>query len=993
MNMRKLLYSVGVPMLLLLSFVGFAQDRVISGKVTDSTGKGIAGVSVSVKGQTSKGTTTKETGDYSLSVPANATTLIFSSVGYAFREAPISGGSVSVTMQTAAGNMNEIVVIGYGSVRKKDLTGSVATVAAKDFQKGAISTPEQLIAGKVAGVSIVSYGGQPGSGSQIRIRGGSSLIASNDPLIVIDGVPLDGSGIAGGNNPLSFINSNDIESFTVLKDASAAAIYGTRAANGVIIITTRKGRSGKLRVNFSTVNSVSKITDQVDVLTGDEVRAIVKAKGTADRVAQLGTENTNWQDQIFQTALATNNNISLTGGIGKLPFRVSLGYLNQEGVVKTDQMKRYSGAIVLSPVLFNDHLKIDINLKGSMQQYRFADWQGAIGSAIFFDPTKPVYANSKRFNGYYEWLDPDATASTYKTPWNRAGRNPLAILEDKENTSDSKRSIGNIVFDYKFHFLPELRANLNLGYDVSKGTGSTFVSDSSSLNYVDTGYFKEYKQTKQNTLLEFYLNYVKDLKSIHSRIDVMAGYSFNNYLTTDYNFATYTARGKKKVNSDPDYPFNKPEHTLLSYYGRLNYTYNDKYLLTATVRRDASSRFDPTNRWGTFPAVAFAWKLRDESFLRNSRVLSDLKLRLGWGVTGQQDGINNYDFVSYYRMSTISASYPIGNEFVRMFGPNGFQPRKWEETATTNLALDYGFLDNRITGSIDFYIKKTSELLNSIPAPAGTNFSAYILSNVGSMENRGVEFSINAIPIRNSRMNWDVSFNATYNKNEITNLTIVPNDPNYPGFPTVNISGVQGFAYMNSVGFSKNTFNLYHQIYDKSGKPVEGLFEDVNRDGILNEKDRYKGKRSDPNVFLGFSTNVEFGKWNAGFITRAAFNNYVYNNIYSNNGRLNQILNAYVIGNASRSYLETGFSGNTDQQLLSDYYIENASFFRMDNLNVGYNFGNVISKKIGLRANVSVQNVFVITNYSGLDPEVTNGVDNNIYPRPRIYSIGLSLDY
>src|SRR5436190_15817393 len=960
MYCKKLPKAIIFPCLLFLSLTGYSQEKVITGKVTDSKdGSAMPGVTVAAKGS-STGTQTKADGTFQLSVSSSTNSLIFSFVGYDQQEISIKGSSIDVKLVNTNTTLGEVVVTGYGTARKKDLTGSTATVTSREFIKGSITTPEQLIAGKVPGVSIISNGGQPGSGSTIRIRGGSSLSASNDPLFVIDGVPLDNGGIAGGNNPLSFINANDIESFTVLKDASAAAIYGTRAANGVIIITTKKGKSGKLKVSFSTVNSISSNTKQVDVLNADQVRSIVKSLGTPDKIAQLGTANTNWQDQIYQSAFGSDNNVSVTGCVKGLPYRLSLGYLNQEGVLKTDHLEKFSAAIVLNPVLFDNHLKIDLNLKASQQKYRFAN-QGAIGAAINFDPTKPVYSDSKRYGGYWEWLDPNPGA-TYGQPYNRAGRNPVAMLNDREDNSDSKRSIGNLQADYKIHFLPDLHANLNLGYDVSEGTGTIFVSDSSSLEYSTGGENNQYRQTKANYVVEFYFNYIKDIKSINSRIDVTAGYSYNYYRTQNFNYASYNARGVKFPNSDPAFPYDKPAHTLLSFFGRVNYAYANKYLLTATLRRDGSSRFSPDNRWGFFPSVALAWKVKSEDFLANNSTISDLKLRVGYGVTGQQDGIGNYDYLSYYAQSGNGAQYYFGNTYYKMFRPGGFYAdRKWEETSTTNIAVDYGFLNNRITGSIDFYFKKTKELLNSVPQLAGTNFSAYNLANVGSMENKGVEFSINAQQVRKQDLTWDVSFNATYNKNTITNLTVVPNDPNYIGFPSTNIAGTQGFAFINAVGSSKNTFYLYHQIYDQAGKPIEGLFEDLNRDGIINENDKYKGKRSDPNMFYGFSTYVTYKKWNAGLVMRASFNNYVYNNVYSNNGRLNQVINAYVLGNASTNYLETQFTGNTEQQPLSDYYINNASFLKMDNLNVGYNFGKVFDKKASLRANLSVQNVFVIT--------------------------------
>jgi TonB-linked SusC/RagA family outer membrane protein len=984
--MRKSVTSISkhvvvLVIFLLAGYTSFSQ-RTVTGKITDANGVGVPGVTVSVKGAR-VATQTSSDGSYSITVPDNANTLVVSSIGFATREIPVNRqNSLDVVLSATNAQLNEVVVIGYGTSRKKDLTSSISTVTAKDFQKGVITTPEQLIAGKVAGVSVISNSGQPGSGSTIRIRGGSSLSASNDPLIVIDGVPLDNGGIAGGNNPLSFINSNDIESFTVLKDASATAIYGTRASNGVIIITTKKGHGGALKVNFSTVNSISTVRKTVDVLNGDQIRSIVNANGTAAKIAMLGTANTDWQNEIYQKAFATDNNISFTGGIKKLPYRVSLGYLNQDGILKTDNLEKFSGALVLNPVLLNNHLKIDINLKGSIEKYRFAN-QGAIGSAIYFDPTQSVYSNSKRFGGYYTQTAANGNPIA----------NPVELLNDRYDLSNAQRSIGNIQFDYKFHFLPDLHANLNLGYDVSKGTGTIFVSDSSALEYSTGGESNHYKQTKQNTLLEFYLNYVKDLPSIKSHFDVLAGYGYNDYLTTNYHYASYTARGVQ-IGSSPNDPFDKPEHTLLSYFGRANLNISDRYLLTGTIRRDASSRFGPTHRWGLFPSGAVAWKIKDESFLRNNRTISDLKLRFGYGITGQQEGIGNYNYLSSYSLSGGSASYGFGNTYYQGYRPGGYNVDvKWEETATTNLALDYGFFNNRIFGSVDFYLRKTKDLLNSIPVAGGTNFSAYILANVGDMENKGVEFSINLVPVKSGQATWEMQFNATYNKNTITNLTYVPKDPNYPGFPTGNISGTQGFAFINAVDGPKNTFNLYHQIYDKAGNPVEGLFEDVNRDGILNEKDKYKGKSADPNLFFGYTTSVNYKKWNAGVVLRASFNNYVYNNIFSNAGRLNQIVGNPTLGNASAHYLVTLFKGTSDQQLLSDYYIENASFLKMDNLYVGYNVGKVLKNKASMRANFSIQNVFTVTKYKGLDPELNGGIDNNFYPRPRIYALGLNFDF
>ncbi len=991
MILKRLLSFMILPMLLLLiGTVAQAQDRTVTGRVTDTSGNGLVGATISVKGTRVAVQSTND-GLFSIKAPASASRLVISSVGFASSEVAITGNSVEVILTPGAvANLNEVVVVGYGTARKRDLTGAVNTVSAKDFQKGNITTPEQLIAGKVPGVAITSNGGQPGSGSTIRIRGGSSLSASNDPLIVIDGVPLGQDVISGASNPLSFINPNDIETFTVLKDASAAAIYGSRAANGVIIITTKKGKGGAFRVNFNSNQSVSNIYKKVDVLNGNEVRSVVNQYGNALQKSQIGTANTDWQNVIYQTAVSTDNNISFTGGLKKLPYRLTLGYQYLNGVLKTDHLQKTSAAFALNPTFFDNHLRVDINLKGSIQQTRFAN-QGAIGSAVSFDPTQPVYSNDKRYGGYYEWRESNGSLVL-----NRAN-NPLGLLEQTFDKQKPMRSIGNIAFDYKFHFLPELRANLNLGYDVSKNDGSVFVPDSAASDYLNRGRSQQVKQTRKNSLLEFYLNYVKDIKSIDSRVDVTAGYSYNDFQAKNYSYRSLNAKGDTIAGSTrPAFPFDIPRYVILSYFARLNYNLKSKYLLTATIRRDGSSKFPKANRYGTFPSVALAWNIKSEPFLKNSKTFTDLKLRAGYGITGQQEGIGYYDYIARYGVSALSSYYQLDSTFYRNFSPAGFNSAlKWEQTATWNAALDYSFVNGRINGSIDFYLKKTKDLLNSVPQATGTNFALYVLSNVGSMENRGVEFSINLQPIRNRDLTWDVNFNATYNKNKITNLTIIPNDPKYIGLPTGTADGVNGFVFLNAVGSSKNTFYLYHQVYDKSGKPIEGLLEDVNRDGQINELDRYKGKRADPNFFLGFSTNVSYKKWTAGVVLRSNLNNYVYNNTFSNFGRRNVIIGNYTTGNASASYLASGFTGliNPERQLLSDYFLQNASFLRMDNLNIGYNFGKIAHDKATLRLNAVVQNVFTITKYQGLDPEISNGIDRNFYPRPRTYSLGIGLDF
>lgn len=977
-------------------------QNIVTGKVTDSKdGTPVQGVTVAVKG-TQVGTQTGADGSYRLTAPAGAT-LVFSSVGFTTQEVAAGSNSVDIQFESIGQQLNEVVVVGYGTARKKDLTGSMTAISSKDFLKGAITTPEQLILGKVAGVNITSNGGAPGSGSTIRIRGGSSLSASNDPLIIIDGVQLSGGGISGSANALALINPNDIETFTILKDASAAAIYGSRASNGVIIITTKKGRRGKPTFNFSTQVSAGKVSKKIDVLSADEFRNYVKTFGTPAQAALMGTANTVWQDEIYHTAIGTDNNLSMSGGLtGKfnMPYRISAGYLNQDGVLKTGNLQRVSAGINLSPVFMDNHLKIDINVKASNSKSRFAN-EGAIGAAVSFDPTQPIKTNSPRYGGYFEWLDPSAVTGLKGL----APSNPVSLLLERDDRSSVNRSVGNIQFDYKFHFLPELKANLNLGYDAAKGSGTIFVNDSVKSQYrrdVDIagkrkgGANNKYLQKIDNKLFEFYLNYAKDLRSVKSRIDVTAGYGFYDNAYNNYNYADYFVDGTKRVNSDPAFATDKPQNRLISFYGRLNYTFNQKYILTINARTDGSSRINPDNRWITYHSEAFAWRIKDENFLKNSKTVSDLKLRIGYGITGQQDGISNYSYLANYAISNATAQYQFGNTFYNMYRPVAYNNKlRWEKTATSNIGIDFGFLDNRISGGLDFYLKKTTDLLNDVNQSAGTNFAAVVLSNVGNMENKGVEFTINTQPVRNKNVTWDFGFNVTYNRNRITKLTFTE-DPNYPGQRFGGIAGGTGNSVLiNSVGYNRGAFYVHQQVYDnKTGKPIENLFEDRDRDGVITDKDLYRYKSANPDVFLGFNSSVSYKRFNAGFVMRASLGNYMYNNIYSNTGIQRNIINPLnFLSNGSRNVLESGFTGSGPRFFQSDYYIQNASFLRMDNINIGYNIGKVFNEKATLRANANVQNAFIVTKYKGADPEINGGIDNNFYPRPRTFVFGLNLDF
>ncbi len=968
----------------------------ITGKVVTNTGEPVPGVTVLQKG-TSNGTATGVDGSYSINVPETPGTLVFSFIGYTTQEVAFTkAGAFNVTLTEDAKALDEVVVVGYGTQKKSDLTGSVTSVTAKDFNQGSITSPEQLITGKVPGVQITSNSGAPGAGSRIRIRGGASLTASNDPLIVIDGVPLDNAELKGSANALNMINPNDIESFNVLKDASATAIYGSRASNGVIIITTKKGsQDGKMKVSFSSLLSFSKIRNTVDVLSADQFRAAVQEQvntgvAPATQPALFGLANTNWQDQIFQDAFTHDDNISLSGAIQKVPYRISVGYLDQEGVLKTSELKRSSAALSLNPSFLKDHLKVNLNLKGAYTKSRFAD-QGVIGGAVVFDPTQPIYADNQ-FGGYFEWVDSNGKPNTL------ASRNPLSILEQKNDRGEVKRSIGNLQLDYKFHFLPELRANLNVGYDISQSEGNTFQPATLAGVFNQGGTSVDYSQERTNKLLDFYLNYTKELPLISSRIDVTGGYSYQDFLRDAPAYATFTEAGSELFPAGLPV---KSQNTLVSFFGRLNYSLLDRYLLTATIRRDGSSRFNPDNRWGTFPSVALAWRLIEESFLQGSNVFSDLKLRVGYGITGQQDIGNDYPYLPRYTYSDNSAMYQFGNTYYNTLRPEGYDRNiKWEETTTYNAGLDFGFAKNRLTGSVDVYQKKTKDLLAQIDIPAGSNLTNRIYTNVGTLENKGIEAALNYNIINNDRFNWSAGINGTLNHAEITNLSKVK-DQAAEGIPVGTIAGgVGNNIQIHTVGYAPYSFYVYKQVYDETGKPVEGLYEDLNEDGVINQNDKYRYKNPAPKVILGFNSNVSYDKWSLSFVLRGNLGNYMYNNVYSNTGTYKNITFPNYLTNMSTNVLETNFTGNDPNRLFSDYYIQNASFLRLDNLNLGYNFGKIAHEKINLRLSASAQNLFVITNYKGLDPEtqfndnnIGGGIDNNFYPRPRIFSLGVNVDF
>ena len=991
---------------LFLSIGAFAQQIAVKGHVKDTTGEPVIGANVLVKG-TTNGTITDFDGNFMLNVPKDAI-LSVSFVGYKSAEVK-AASTVMVTLEDDSQVLDAVVVIGYGSVKKNDMTGSVTAIKPDKLNKGLITNAQDMMTGKIAGVSVISKGGAPGEGATIRIRGGSSLTAENDPLIVIDGLAMDNKGVKGLANPLSMVNPNDIESFTVLKDASATAIYGSRASNGVIIITTKKGQAGaRPTISYDGNVSVSTVKSTVDVMDGDQFRSFIKDIWGEDSEAysKLGNANTDWQKEIFRPAVSTDHNLTISGGLKNMPYRVSFGYTNQNGIVKTSKFERYTASVSLAPSFFEDHLKVNANLKGMIAKNRYADGS-AVGSAVSFDPTQSVRSDDPYhqyyFDGYFQW-NTDASSlndDTWKRTFNsNAPGNPVALLEEKDDRAISKSLIGNLELDYKFHFLPDLHAHVNGGMDLSTGKQYTDVSPYSSTNNYYGSYGWEQKD-KYNLSLNAYLQYSKDFTDKH-RFDVMAGYEWQHFHDTSdqeywglYPLSNNVVenRGQRYNNTSSG---SATESYLVSFFGRVNYTLLDRYLFTATVRQDGSSRFHKNNRWGLFPSFALGWKLKEEAFLKDVDVLSDLKLRLGYGITGQQNiNSGDYPYLAVYETNKDGAYYPILGEGTT-YRPNAYNPDlKWEKTTTYNVGLDFGFLNNRINGAVDYYYRKTTDLLNSVFVSAGTNFKNKVLSNVGSLENSGIEFSINSKPVVTTDWTWDLGFNITYNKNEITKLTTGDSE-NYYVAAGDNIGGGRDMKAMaHAVGHPASSFYVYQQVYDENGKPIENEFVDRNGDATINGDDRYFYKKPTADVLMGLTSRLSYKSWDFSFSLRASLNNYVYNSVEAGGSDCNptSVYSFGALNNRPLMGVANNIQNLKDNTLLSDYFVQNASFMKCDNITLGYSFKKLFGAPIGGRVYAAVQNVFTITKYKGLDPEVEKGLDNNIYPRPLTTLIGLSLNF
>lgn len=1009
---HKLRTLGAVVVLLFIGLAASAQQITVSGLIKDATnGEPIFGANILERG-TTNGTISNMDGEFTLTVASNAT-LEIKYIGYQPMQVSVAGKrNLVIQLQEDAIALNEVVAIGYGTVRKNDATGSVTAIKPDKLNRGLTTNAQDLITGKIAGVVVTSGGGTPGSGATIRIRGGSSLSASNDPLIVIDGLAMDNEGIKGVANPLSTINPNDIETYTVLKDASATAIYGSRASNGVIIITTKKGEKGaKPRVSYDGNMSVSTVKKSQEVLTGDEFRDLVNrmypgsatdaAVNRSDSIirSRLGTSNTDWYGEIFRPAISHDHNINVAGGYKDIPYRVSAGYTNQQGIIKTSSFERFTGAISLSPAFFEDHLKVNLNAKGMVVKNRYADG-GVVGAASSMDPTQPVRSTDPefaRFGGYWQWLWADGNANTNAT------RNPVATLEQKTDVANSRDFIGSADFDYKFHFFPDLRAHLNLGMESSFGRQELFID---SVAASDSPYGREGwdEISKSNKSLNFYLQYSKELEN--HNFDFMAGYEWQHFFREGSSEYQGIVRNILDTVSNEMVGYNRVRNTfktesyLVSFFGRFNYSYAGRYLATFTLRNDLSSRFSKENRSGLFPAAALAWKINEEGFLKDRDIFSDLKLRLGYGVTGQQN-INqgDYPYIPVYTINKEGAYYPFGDTYYPTSRPDAYNTNlKWEETSTWNVGLDMGVMNNRITASLDYYFRETTNLINVVSVPAGTNFRNRVISNVGSLQNEGLEFSINAKPIARRDLTWDVNYNITFNKNLITKLT-TGSEEDY----NIQLGGLfQGYVQAHAVGYPSNSFFVYQQVYDSVGKPIEGQF--VNRDNnfdqagqpIINEQDRYYYKSMHPDVTMGLSSKVIYKNFDFGFTLRASIGNYMYNGVAAgtlNVGRTGIWNPLEFFSNKPVTSFDANFSGTSSLNYLSDYYVQDASFLRCDNITLGYSFKSMYKVISSGRVYATVQNPFIITRYKGIDPEIFGGIDNNIYPRPMITVVGVNLNF
>lgn len=996
------LRMLGLTLGLFLSVGAFAQN-VVQGHVKDASGEPVIGATVRIAGQDG-GVITDLDGNFSIKANANDK-LSISFIGYKTVEVEAKNGVV-VTLQDDSQMLNDVVVIGYGRAKKNDLTGSVTAIKPDEMSKGITNNASDMLVGKVAGVDVITSGGTPGAGAQIRIRGGSSLNASNDPLIVIDGLTIDNNTATGMSNVMANINPADIESFTVLKDASATAIYGSRASNGVIIITTKKGKSGSApKVSYNGDMTISMIQKKYDVLNASEYKNLVSSIDGLD-ASLLGDADTNWQDEIFRTAISHNHNLSVSGGLKNLPYRVSVGFNSSDGIVKTSWMRRFNAGINLSPSLLDDHLKINLTAKYMYEKNRYVDAGSVIGAALSIDPTRPIYNSdesvSKYFGGFYQPYQ--GRTDAYNEDWKyisntNAPQNPVALLENKSCRANASDFTGNFDVDYAIHGFEDLHIHASYGGQYTESKQTDYISPYSySNNYYGWDGITRYY--KYSITANAYAQYQHEF-GIHN-IDIMAGAEESHYHRNGFNYGQgtdpYTGEAHDaSVKSETAWA---THNSILSYFGRLNYTLADRYMLTATLRADGSSRFAEGNRWGYFPSVALAWKINEESFMKSLTWWNEFKLRLGWGKTGQQDISTDFGYTPVYTSSDSYAMYPFGDTYYYTQRPSSYNPDlKWETTTTWNAGFDFGFLNNRITASIDGYYRKTTDLLNTVTIPVGMQLSSTLTKNIGSLKNYGIEFSINAKPIVTKDFTWDVSYNVSWNHNEITELT--GGDDGYYIKTGNSISRGNGTLILaNTVGEATNSFFVYQQVYDEDGNPIEGMYVDRNGDGQINESDKYFYKKPAADVYMGFTSKFLYKNWDLSFSLRASLGNYVYYDFLSNRASVSAsgLYSNSAFSNTTPEAVALGFTGTGGTEYyLSDYFVRNASYLKCQNITLGYTFPALFKianhETCSGRIYATVQNPFIITKYKGLDPEVSSGIDKNPYPRPFSIQIGVNLNF
>ena len=986
----------------------------VSGTVTDEVGP-VAGATVVEKG-TSNGTVTDIDGRFSLMVAGPTSEVEISCIGYASQTFEAAAVPHVIILKEDAEFLDEVVVIGYGTVKKDDLTGSISAIKAEDLNRGAVVSPQDMLKGKIAGVLITPGDGGPGSSSRIRIRGSASLNASNDPLIVIDGVPIAQGAGGAMSNPLDLLNPNDIESFTILKDASSAAIYGSRASNGVILITTKKGIGGKPKVSYSGSFSLQNPSKKVPVMSPSEVMdfyAEVFPEGTmtGDRIKELaGSYQTDWQDLVFRTAFATDHNVSLRGNVRqRMPYRASLAYSGQQGTLMESRYDRGTIDVNLSPNFLDKHLTLDASIKGV---YSYSDYSdgGTVSKAAFYNPTAPPYwytpegtIDTSTTNGYWNYGNGRGDAFS---PNSLVGPSPLSMLYDNVSHAGSYRFIGRMAVDYKVHGLEALSFNVSAGLDITRTDSYSGVRPGSFQAYTDTENLGIGQHTKgvsvsRSQVFEAYAAY-NDTWGIHN-LDAVAGYSWQNNWGgsrfVDYFNITNEVKLLPGQTVESRYTWSKSENFLVSFYGRVNYSIDSRYVFTFTARGDGSSKFAKANRWGFFPSGAFAWNIRKEPFLEDSQKVSTLKLRLSAGLTGQQDGIGDYVHLARYNIYVDSYhKYDMGDgNYMGMLYPQAYDPEiRWETTMTWNAGLDFGFFHDRLSGSIDAYIRNTNDLLNSVQVPMGSNFGNKLMTNIGSIRNKGLEFSISGVPVQTNDWNVQIGFNGTFQNTLFTKLNPTEDDNYYIETGTIS-KGTGGYLCRQMVGYEPYTYFLYKQKYDSDGKPLQNQFEDLDGDGAITEGDRYMtGKSVSPKFYYGMNLKVTYRNWDFGMNGHGSAGTWVFNDFASANSTASLDLNSGALPNQARLVKKTGFTApNSGQQWYSDYFLENASFFRLDDINLGYTFRGVARTETDIRIGASLQNVFVLTGYSGPDPEVTaeNGIDNTMWPRPRTWSLRINVNF